>query len=205
MDRLQPLSTLAALTLAGGLFAAACKDKDTPASERQTRERSETVEARPEDRRTPGEVCDRLPPAARAPRFDWPALTGEAPSPTKGRWLWVNVWATWCRPCIEELPRLTAWRDRLRSRGAKLDLVLLSADSSDREIAAFRAEHPGTPPSLRLVDTDRLPAWVKELGIAGASLPVHVLVDGNGRLRCARASGVGEGDYEAFETLVLGR
>ena len=36
----------------------------------------------------------------------------------KGNWLVVNYWATWCPPCIEEMPELQSFHDDYEKRGA---------------------------------------------------------------------------------------
>lgn len=201
MDRLQAMTRIAvfACVLLGGL-AGGCSGEDSrPAASR--RERVNAVKASPVQAVDPAELCDVYPRATAAPAFAWPALTGPAPAESGKGWRWVNVWATWCKPCIEEMPRLRAWRDRLAERGVEVELRFVSADASDQEVAAFRAQHPEIPETLRLADPDALPAWLKQLGLEAASLPVHVFVDPAGRARCLRASGVNDSDYPAVEAL----
>ena len=36
----------------------------------------------------------------------------------KGKWVVVNYWATWCPPCIEEMPELQSFHDAHENRGA---------------------------------------------------------------------------------------
>lgn len=36
----------------------------------------------------------------------------------KGSWVVVNYWATWCLPCIEEMPELQSFHDAYEKRGA---------------------------------------------------------------------------------------
>jgi thiol-disulfide isomerase/thioredoxin len=144
------------------------------------------------------ELCDVRNPDETAPRFALPALSGPAPAPA-AHWRWVNVWATWCKPCREELPRLEKWAAR---HADQLDLVLLSADESDADVAKFRAANPGMRDGVRIADPEALPAWLTTLGLDAASpIPIHVLVDPEGRTRCVRAGAVGDDDLVAAEAL----
>ncbi len=140
---------------------------------------------------TTDELCDVRYPDERAPTFTLPALAGPTP-PSSRRWRWVNVWATWCKPCLEELPRLERWVAR---RPDDLELVLISADTTDAAVAAFH--------SSRLADPDALPTWLTTLGLdAGSPIPIHVLVDPAGRTRCVRAGGVSDADLAAADALL---
>jgi thiol-disulfide isomerase/thioredoxin len=42
----------------------------------------------------------------------------------------VNVWATWCDPCREEMPNLVKLRNNYRDRG--LEVIIVSADDIDK-------------------------------------------------------------------------
>jgi thiol-disulfide isomerase/thioredoxin len=193
MDRLSTLVLVAAL-------AAGCgEDRRPPAG---GRDRVNAVAAR-KGAADPAAVCDVFRAPDAAPRFELPALTAPAPAPAAG-WRWINVWATWCKPCVEELPRLPAWRARLARGGPAVSLELVSADEDDQVVAAFRAKHPATPATLRLADAEALPAWMERLGVPGATLPVHVFVDPEGRVRCVRASAIEDADLPALEALIGG-
>jgi thiol-disulfide isomerase/thioredoxin len=48
----------------------------------------------------------------------------------------VNVWATWCGPCVRELPELSALERSLAARG--LDLVTVAANFPDEREEALR-------------------------------------------------------------------
>lgn len=180
---------------AGGCIG---EDASPPASRR---ERVNAVKANPVQQVDPAALCDVYPREADAPAFVWPTLTGPAPARGGRGWQWVNVWATWCKPCVEEMPRLRAWRDRLAERGVDVELRFISADASDEEVVAFRTRHPEIPETLRLADAEVLPEWLKQLGLDAGGLPVHVFVDPAGRARCLRASGVNDSDYPAVEAL----
>lgn len=73
--------------------------------------------------------------------------------PRKGRVVVVNFWATWCAPCVKELPEFEAAAKKLKPAG--VDVVLVSADGADAA-------------------KSRVPAFLKKRGI---SLPVYVNAD----------------------------
>ncbi len=51
-----------------------------------------------------------------------------------GRLLVLNFWATWCPPCIQEMPSLDEFQKRLRSSG-----VVVLGVSVDRDETAYKA------------------------------------------------------------------
>jgi protein SCO1 len=52
-----------------------------------------------------------------------------------GKVVLLNFWATWCKPCKAELPRLSAWYQRLRSRG--FVVVGIDQQESAADVAGF--------------------------------------------------------------------
>jgi thiol-disulfide isomerase/thioredoxin len=196
MDRLSALIIVAA----GAVLLASCEDGGSapPASSR----RVDSVKATKPPASAGEAFCDVRFPDASAPTFALPALAGAAPAAATG-WRWVNVWATWCKPCIEEFPRLEDWRSRLAADGHPVSLVFLSADASDADVTTYRAAHPGVPDGARIADAAALAAWATTMGLdATASIPIHVLVDPADRVRCARAGAVRDTDFPAVAALL---
>src|SRR5262249_52756246 len=92
-----------------------------------------------------------------------------------GSWTWLNIWATWCHPCIEEMPRLAKWRDKLAAGGKKLELAFVSVDENDADMQTFKKDHADAPLSARLADPKSQATWFTQLGLdANPPIPIHV-------------------------------
>lgn len=115
----------------------------------------------------------------------------------------VNLWATWCPPCIEELPRLKQLVEELNHGGTDISLQLVSVDTTAAAVEAFAAKHPEVAGSPRLADPMTLEAWLATIGLdKGATLPVHVFVGADGKVACARTGAVRESDLPAIKKLL---
>ena len=113
----------------------------------------------------------------------------------RGRVVLVNLWATWCAPCVEEMPAL----DRIAARlgGPDFDVVAISVD---RQGAAVVNPFLGKLGLSRLAPyLDPSNAAVRVLGAPG--LPVSVVLDREGR-ELGRVLGAAEWDAPAFEALL---
>lgn len=148
------------------------------------------------------ELCDvRFGPGA-GPSLTLPVLDAGAAGKPSGGAQWVNLWATWCKPCVEELPMIERWRQKLVSEGAALNLHLISVDATPQLVAEFRSAHPGLPETSRIADPATLTAYVQGLGLdATAGLPVHAFAGADGRLVCVRSGAVLESHYDAIATI----
>lgn len=84
-----------------------------------------------------------------APTFRLPSLAGgevELAS-FRGRLVVLNLWATWCPPCVEELPSLEKLHRALGPEG--LVVLSVSADEDEAVLRRFVSEHGVTFPVLR--------------------------------------------------------
>jgi len=178
---------------AGMLWAAGCDATPAPAPKAS---RVDSVVVAKPARLDLAEFCDVHAKPAHKP-LAVPAT--DAPmAPAAGKPRWVNIWATWCKPCLEEMPRLSQFEKRLQGEGTAIALSFVSADEDAEALGAHLAAHPELPPTARLSDPAGLKPWLSELGLdAGAGLPVHVLTDAEGRVSCVRAGGVND-DHYAF-------
>lgn len=188
-----------ALVLGLGL-AAACSDKQ-PAPSTGRVDGAKTV-TRKGNTNTKA-FCDVHAEAGAGAQLVWPELDQTPPTSTGETWRWINVWATWCQPCIEEMPRIAQWRDKLATPTRPLEVTFVSIDESDATVAEFRKSNPATPSTLRLAKPEQSAVWLGQLGLAGEPpIPIHVFVDPKNRIRCVRAAAVRDTDFAAVQKLL---
>lgn len=155
------------LVLAAGLTVAACDRSATDAAQESTASSAETGAGGTIDRGQAGALM--------------PTATIEDPQGRKlnlaalqGRPVLVNLWATWCAPCVKEMPLLDGLAE---DYGDELEVITVSQDMAGAEkVVPFFAEHA----------FERLEPWMDpamELGFAigGGTLPTTVLYDASGR------------------------
>lgn len=108
----------------------------------------------------------------------------------KGRLVLLNLWATWCGPCVKEMPSL----DRLQAQlgGDAFQVVALSLDRGGRDVVAPFYERTGVK-NLSLF-LDPASGAMQTLGLRG--LPTTLLIDQEGR-ELGRVEGAVEWDSPA--------
>jgi len=152
----------------------------------------------------PAEFCEGDPAAQGTQTFAWPALDGTAP-PAGAGWTWINVWATWCAPCVEEMPRLQAWESELQAQAGPGQLRFLSVDATAAAVTRFQEHHPGQRTGVRIREFDQLAGWLPTVGLdAGAVLPIHLFLDASQQIRCVREGAVNKGDYDVVAQVLSG-
>lgn len=107
----------------------------------------------------------------------FPDLTGKtvALSQLKGRPVVANFWATWCTPCVEEMPHLDALSKSLPS----IQFVGIGIDT-EANISQFITKIPVSYP-LYVAGHSGI-SLVRELGNAAGGLPFTVLLDAEGHI-----------------------
>jgi thiol-disulfide isomerase/thioredoxin len=98
-------------------------------------------------------------------------------APYRGKVLLVNLWATWCAPCIKELPSLGALQQELG--GDDFQVITIAIDERDpSKIEPFLASH-GAANLPVLIDRDRTIETVTQV----IALPTSLLVDRDGKAK----------------------
>ena len=124
-----------------------------------------------------------------------------------GSFTWVNFWAAWCVPCREEIPRLVGWQKKLAGAGKTFRLHFVSVDDDERQLQKFLGEQPsgGLRSTYWLKEGKEREDWLTAAGVSpDPELPVHLLVDARGKIRCRVQGAVEDTDYADLVALLGG-
>lgn len=84
----------------------------------------------------------------------------------------VNFWATWCAPCLEEIPMLAELRRAHREKGFEVVGIAIDQVAKVREmVAKLSVEYP-----ILLADSQGL-QLLRELGNSSGGLPFTLMLD----------------------------
>jgi thiol-disulfide isomerase/thioredoxin len=117
----------------------------------------------------------------------------EFPTRYAGRPMLVNVWASWCAPCLKEMPELQRFAAQHAANGVQV--VGIALDDADA-VDAFLRRVPVSYPIL--LDTPGPADAGVRLGNPKGVLPYSVLVSADGRLLKQRIGPFDEGEIDGW-------
>ena len=102
-----------------------------------------------EDRDSTLKTARPVQPGLEAPDFTFPDLDGREVSLSdhRGKVVLVNIWATWCPPCRQEMPSMQRLYEKFK--GENFEILAIGIDSEGREaVAPFMSKMNLTFPAL---------------------------------------------------------
>jgi peroxiredoxin len=139
-------------------------------------------------RERPAPVAGEPAPALRLPLIDGDTADLSA---YRGRVVLVNIWATWCPPCITELPSMQRTYEAFADRGLEILAVAVDARPGERQpdgrIVGVVSEFVDRFGLTFRVAVDPTGGTERLLGVN--YLPTTLLVDREGRIRAREVGG----------------
>ena len=134
-----------------------------------------------------------LPDGTMAPSLELPRINGDTAdlAQYRGRPVIVNIWATWCPPCVREMPSLQRVYERFGEEGLEILAVAVDDLPGERQpdgrieglVSRFVDEYGLTFPVM--ID----PTGRTEQRFGTEFLPTTVLIDREGRIRVTEVGG----------------
>ncbi|MBX7541948.1 DsbE family thiol:disulfide interchange protein [Qipengyuania sphaerica] len=110
------------------------------------------------------------------PYFTLPAAVPDLPGANSedfadGKPKLLNIWASWCLPCIAEAPQLEALKDE------GVEIVGVAIRDKPEDIARFLSDHGNPYTRIGRDDLSEV-----QLGIGSSGVPETFVIDGKGRI-----------------------
>jgi cytochrome c biogenesis protein CcmG/thiol:disulfide interchange protein DsbE len=112
----------------------------------------------------------------------------------KGRIVVIHFWATWCPPCVDEIPELSKFWEQYKGRG-DIALYSISVDKDWKTVDDFNAKHPNNLPLYR----DPESTTAKRFGTT--QFPETYITNRAGRVLYRIQGGVQWGEAEVKERI----
>ncbi len=111
----------------------------------------------------------------------WPDPAGQpiALDALRGQVTVVNFWATWCGPCVEEMPALSTLHQQLNQQGPRVAFIGVAIDRAE-QVAEFTRRSPVSYPLV--IAGAAGSALARELGNTAGALPFTAVIDQNGQI-----------------------
>jgi peroxiredoxin len=111
-----------------------------------------------------------------APDFSRPTLDGKTIrlNDYRGKLVLLNFWATWCGPCIAEIPRFSTWQTKFGPQG--FQVIGVSMDDDPAPVQKFNRKHQ---PNYPIVMGDE---HLGELYGGVLGLPISYLISPEGKI-----------------------
>ncbi len=118
----------------------------------------------------------------------------------KGKVVVVNLWATWCGPCVDEFPDLVKLHNNYKAKGASFISVSVDEPEDKSKVVKFIADQKATFP-VYTRSKQEVESFIKPLdGAWSGAVPTTYIYDKSGKL--VGKPIVGSRSYAEFAKLV---
>jgi thiol-disulfide isomerase/thioredoxin len=128
--------------------------------------------------------------------YNWSALDlNDQPVPFarfQGKPVFLNIWATWCGPCVREMPSIARLAENPRLRDKGIAFVCVATDDSSQAVRSFLQ---GKSWSMTFLRAERLPSVFYTEGI-----PTTFLIAPDGRIVAVE---VGAAEWDTPEVVAF--
>lgn len=123
------------------------------------------------------EVSERLAPGSMSPDFEYTSIDGDTCSlkDFRGKYVYIDIWATWCGPCCEEIPYLQKLEEKMKNKN--IVFVSISCDVNRMTWARIVREKKLGGVQLHMRNDT---SFKEAYGIGG--IPRFILLDKEGRI-----------------------
>jgi thiol-disulfide isomerase/thioredoxin len=106
----------------------------------------------------------------------------------KGKYVFINYWATWCKPCVNEMPSLQRLTEKLKEENI---VFLFASDETTEEIAMFKRSNNYNMEFVKIED-------LASLGIS--AIPTSFVYNKNGEVIFAET---GSREWDSDESIAM--
>ncbi|WP_412468237.1 TlpA family protein disulfide reductase [Pedobacter sp. KLB.chiD] len=114
-----------------------------------------------------------------APDFNFISSTGNMVSlkSLKGKYVYIDIWATWCAPCIAQIPELKKLEEKYRNKNIYFVSISVDKKAQKEDWLNFVAKNNLSGIQL-MADQDFESDFIKKFGVN--SIPRFILIDADG-------------------------
>lgn len=107
----------------------------------------------------------------------------------KGKPVYLNFWATWCPPCVREMPYMNELYPKYKD---KMDFVIASVDEKETDVVTFQKKNNYQFPIYYAKNSEVASAYQLQ------GIPTSVLIDGQGNIITVHVGSMSKEDMESF-------
>ena len=110
----------------------------------------------------------------------------------KGKVVFINIWATWCPPCVAEMPNIQSLYDKIENDN--IEFIMLSMDNSEEKAKKFIDKKGFTFPVF--MAASKVPAMFR-----APSIPTTFVISRKGKV-VSKKVGMANYDKKKFKTFL---